>query len=135
AVWHCWLVQQWMPGTYFALLARLALKEGYLLRTAGQASSGTCGSAVSLVGIACLLATLAGCTRAHYRQQADRDAYYLTDEKLMAAGDAPGECRIDIDPRSRMYSPYNPDRPPMPPDDPTSHRYMEVVDGMRNAPQ
>lgn len=85
--------------------------------------------------IACLLATLSGCTRSHYRIQADRDAYHLTDQKLVAAGDAPGEFRIDIDPRSRMYSPYDPDFPPMPPDDPTSHRYMEVVDNKRNAPQ
>ncbi|MEX2170551.1 MAG: hypothetical protein WD851_14645 [Pirellulales bacterium] len=85
--------------------------------------------------VASLLAVLAGCTRSHYRTQADRDAYCLTDQKLTAAGDVPGEFRIDIDPRSRMYSPYDPDFPPMPPDDPTSHRYMEVVDGMRNAPQ
>lgn len=87
-----------------------------------------------LVGLVSMLA-MGGCTRSHYRTQADRDAYELTDQKLLAAGDPPGEFRINIDPRSRMYSPYNPDYPPMPPDDPTSHQYMDVVDGMRNAPQ
>ncbi|MCZ6855862.1 MAG: hypothetical protein O7G86_18260, partial [Gammaproteobacteria bacterium] len=34
---------------------------------------------------------------------------------------------IDIDPRSRYFDPYDPDRPPMPRDDPASHEYMRLV--------
>lgn len=63
-----------------------------------------------------------------YRRQADRDANCLVDVKSAAVGVTPGEYRIDIDPRSRMYDPNNPDCEPMPPDDPTSHQLMECVD-------
>lgn len=82
---------------------------------------------------ACCLAALVGCSRTFYRQQADRDAYCLVDSKSPSAGAVPGEFRIQIDPRSRMYDAYDPDREPMPPDDPQSHRYMEVVDCKKNS--
>jgi hypothetical protein len=78
------------------------------------------------VAAALLLAT--GCSRTFYRQQADADAYCLTDAKATVVGAAPPTYRIEVDPRSRMYDPNNPDVEPMPPDDPVSHRYMEVVD-------
>ncbi|NOZ40048.1 MAG: hypothetical protein GXP24_07470, partial [Planctomycetes bacterium] len=63
-----------------------------------------------------------------YRRQADRDANCLIDVKSAAIGVTPGAYRIDIDPRSRMYDPNNPDCEPMPPDDPTSHQLMECID-------
>lgn len=69
-----------------------------------------------------------GCSRPFYRKQADADAYCLTDQKAAVIGADPYELRIDVDPRSRMYDPNNPDVEPMPPDDPASHRYMECVD-------
>jgi hypothetical protein len=72
--------------------------------------------------------TIAGCTRPFYRQQADADAYTLTDQKAFVVGSAPETFRIDIDPRSRMFDPNNPDLEPAPPDDPTSNRYMQCVD-------
>jgi hypothetical protein len=76
-----------------------------------------------------LLSLLAiGCSRPFYRKQADADAYCLTDQKAAVVGSDPLEFRIDVDPRSRMYDPNNPDIEPMPPDDPASHRYMECVD-------
>jgi outer membrane protein TolC len=74
------------------------------------------------------LAAASGCSRTFYRQQADADAYTLIDPKAQVAGAAPATYRIDIDPRSRMFDPNNPDVEPMPPDDPLSSRYMEVVD-------
>lgn len=81
----------------------------------------------------CLLATLlivsVGCRPpSFYRRQADQDANSMVDLKSTAIGVAPGEYRIDIDPRSRMYDPNNPDCEPMPPDDPTSHQLMHCVD-------
>jgi hypothetical protein len=38
---------------------------------------------------------------------------------------------IEIDPRSRYFDPHDQDRPPMPQDDPASHEYMRMVDGMK----
>lgn len=76
--------------------------------------------------IACVFAT--ACSRPFYRQQADADAYCLTDQKAALAGSSPDEYRIAIDPRSRMFDPNNPDMEPQPPDDPTSARYMRCVD-------
>jgi len=89
-------------------------------------------AALLTLAISCL-ATGAGCSRTFYRQQADSDAYCLVDSKSPSAGAVPGEYRINIDPRSRMYDPYDPDVEPMPPDDPQSHRYMEVVDCKKNS--
>ncbi len=79
------------------------------------------------------LAVLGGCSRTFYRQQADHDAYCLVDTKSPSAGAVPGEFRIEVDPRSRMYDPNDPDREPMPPDDPQSNRYMQVVDCKKNS--
>ncbi|MDP6717961.1 MAG: hypothetical protein QGF59_04890, partial [Pirellulaceae bacterium] len=38
---------------------------------------------------------------------------------------------IDIDPRSRYFDPYDPDHSPMPQDDPVSHDYMHLANGMK----
>ena len=75
-----------------------------------------------------LAVAAAGCSRPFYRQQADRDAYCLTDQKAAVINADPREYRIEIDPRSRMFDPNNPDVEPMPPDDPASNRYMQCVD-------
>ncbi|MEM8944393.1 MAG: TolC family protein [Planctomycetota bacterium] len=86
--------------------------------------------AISKLLIGLLLLSLpCGCRKpSFYRRQADRDANCMVDQKSAAAGVAPGEYRIDIDPRSRMYDPNNPDCEPMPPDDPTSNQLMQCVD-------
>lgn len=84
--------------------------------------------------ITLLLASAFGCTRAHYRRQADREVNCIVDHKAEAVGSAAGQFRIDIDPRSRMYDPNNPDCPPMPPDDPISHQLMHCVDCKPGSP-
>lgn len=38
---------------------------------------------------------------------------------------------INIDPRSRYFEPYSQECPPMPEDDPASHRFMHCVDGKK----
>ncbi|MEO0530606.1 MAG: TolC family protein [Planctomycetota bacterium] len=85
----------------------------------------------------CLLALAAvaavGCSRSNARLRADRDAYQLIDQKSTVSGGELGQYRIGIDPRSRMFDENDPDCPPMPPDDPVSHRYLECVDGKRGA--
>jgi hypothetical protein len=84
--------------------------------------------------IALLVVILSGCTRAHYRRQADREVY-----GLIACGTEDPRWKLQdytINPKadSRMFDPNNPDRPPMPPDDPTSSKLMQCVDGMRGWP-
>ncbi|MCE9524813.1 MAG: hypothetical protein K8R36_02015, partial [Planctomycetales bacterium] len=76
-----------------------------------------------------------GCSRAHYRRQADAEAFALTAEKVTGPhSDLGGHISIAIDPRSRMYDPYNPDRPPIPEDDPDAHAFMHTVDGKNGWP-
>lgn len=87
------------------------------------------------VACAVLLTVLpGGCSRAFYRQQADREVYCLENQASRAVGHAMGEFSIRPSPESRMFDPDNPDCPPMPPDDPVSHRLMHCVDGKRGWP-
>jgi hypothetical protein len=81
-----------------------------------------------------LLTSATSCTRPYYRRQADREVNCIIDHKSMALGSAPGEFRIDVDPKSRMFDPNSPDCPPMPPDDPISHQLMNCVDCKPGAP-
>lgn len=75
----------------------------------------------------------AGCTRDFYRVRADQDAYGLIAQKR-----APHWCLEDysVQPRpdSRMAYPFDPDRPPQPPDDPAAHELMHQVDGKAGWP-
>ncbi|MFP6762604.1 MAG: TolC family protein [Planctomycetaceae bacterium] len=70
-----------------------------------------------------------GCSRSDYREQADRDAYDVIEERNHDSRWAAARYGIEIDPRSRFYDVYDPDNSPMPTDDPASHRYMHQVDG------
>jgi len=85
----------------------------------------------SLLLLALLLSL--GCSRAHYRRQADRDVHCLIDQKGLRAESTPGEFRLPVDPRSRMYDPHDADCPPMPPDDPAAALYLKCVDGKRGS--
>ena len=89
--------------------------------------------AAAIVLLAAMIC-ISGCTRAYYRKQADAEVNCIIDHKAVAVGSAPGEFRIDVDPRSRMYDPNDPDCPPMPPDDPISHQLMNCVDCKPGAP-
>jgi hypothetical protein len=74
-----------------------------------------------------------GCNRAHYRTRADQEVDNLISEKIFDA-DSPPIRSIQMDRASRMFDPFNPDRPPMPEDDDVSHRYMRVINGMNHYP-
>jgi len=79
---------------------------------------------------------LPGCSVNHYFRQADREAKCLIAEKSFdPRWAAPPDFNVRMDPRSRFYDPCNPVRPPMPPDDPASHRYMHCVDGKKGYPR
>ena len=91
---------------------------------------------VHLVRLLAALALLAsgapGCTRGRYYVQADREVSTLLAEKSCDPRWAvPANYTVRQDERSRFYDAYNQIFPPMPPDDPTSHRYMHCVDGKK----
>ena len=90
--------------------------------------------AAAWLALVSMLAPSLSCTRPYYRRQADREVNCIIDSKSVALGEAPGEYRIDVDPKSRMYDPNSPDCPPMPPDDPISHQLMHCVDCKPGAP-
>jgi hypothetical protein len=85
----------------------------------------------SLVGVVSL--AFIGCSRPYYRKTADLETNCLIDQKVAVAG-VPDVRRVPVDRASRMFDPFNPDRPPMPEDDPTAHRYMEMVDRKKHYP-
>jgi hypothetical protein len=74
-----------------------------------------------------------GCNRAHYRNRADQEVRGLIQEKVADAC-APSIRDIQIDRASRMFDPFNPDRPPMPEDDNVAHQYMKVLNGRKHYP-
>lgn len=80
-----------------------------------------------------LLLETVGCSPSFYRQQADEESYCLTNQKAALADADPGSYSINVNPRSRMFDPYDPDREPQPPDDPTAHLLMECVDGKKGS--
>ena len=90
--------------------------------------------------IACVVVTATcivvamGCTREHYRRQADREVYALVDCASSDPRWPVDDFTIQPDPMSRLYDPNNPNCPPMPPDDLTSHGYMECVDCKKGWP-
>lgn len=86
-------------------------------------------SSVLLAGIG----LLSGCNRAYYRNQADEETYAIIDQKAACTNDGSVQ-RLPVDPRSRMFDPFNPDRPPMPEDDPIAHHYMEIIDKKKHYP-
>ncbi len=77
---------------------------------------------------------LTGCQRAFYRERADAEAYTLIGEKTMHRRAQLPRFEIGIDPRSRMFDPFDPDYEPMPPDDPDSNQYMQCADKKKGYP-
>lgn len=82
---------------------------------------------VAVLGASVLSST--GCTRTFWRKQADRDSYSAITEKLNDPRWALPRIDVNADPRSRFYSPYDPDCEPLPPDDGAANVYMNWVDG------
>jgi hypothetical protein len=74
-----------------------------------------------------------GCTRTYHRTRADIETSTIVSEKVDTVG-TPAIRNVQVDRASRMFDPFNPDRPPMPEDDPVSHRYMQFVDGKKHYP-
>ena len=84
----------------------------------------------SVLVLTLLLTNLTGCSRSFYRKQADHEALYILKEKGNDERWSMKDFSIKIDPKSRMYTNYDPDNPPMPQDDEAASAYMKEVDGM-----
>ncbi len=91
---------------------------------------GTRPTWVMLLLLASAPTLLCGCSQTEYRLQADAEAYETIEERNEDSRWATRKIDIDLDPRSRYFDPYDPDHSPMPLDDPTSQRYMHVVDDL-----
>lgn len=82
------------------------------------------------VGIAAILCGLPlGCSRAFWRDQANRDSYRVVESRMTDPRWVLPRISVTPDPRSRFFDPYDPDNPPLPPDDPAAHFYMHRVNG------
>ena len=79
-----------------------------------------------------LLCLVIGCGRAWYRRDADRETYAALEERNYDPQWHVPYFSLNPNPASRLYDPYDPDYPPMPPDDPAAYQYMLRVNGMRN---
>lgn len=84
----------------------------------------------SILFLATVVAGGGGCSRGRYYSQADREVKVLLAEKACDPRWAlPANHSVRSEKQSRFYDTFNELFPPMPPDDPTSHRYMHCVDG------
>ena len=93
-------------------------------RRVTQASAVRLGMAVLMIALA------ASCTPAHYRRRADRETYQAIEERLDDPRWAVPSVSIQPHPESRLADHFDPDYPPIPPDDPVAHRYMLCSDGI-----
>ncbi len=95
----------------------------------GSISAGRARMACGRFGVAMLLFCLIGCSRTNYRLRADRQVYDIMRERAIDWRWRLPERRVEADPRSRMADPFNPDREPIPPDDPAARLY-QVTNGL-----
>jgi outer membrane protein TolC len=82
-------------------------------------------------GLIALLLLTCGCTRTMYRNWADRETYGEVEERNADPRWHIDDVRVYGDPRARFYDPFNPDHPPMPPDDPAADQYMVRANGIK----
>ncbi|QDV65615.1 TolC family protein [Crateriforma conspicua] len=76
----------------------------------------------TMLGAVCL--SVGGCTRKHYRTQADCDVEAIYQEKRAEeAWNLPRLPGIQVDPRSRFFDPSPEDCPALPPPEPRLHGY------------
>jgi outer membrane protein TolC len=79
------------------------------------------------------VACAGGCTRSFYRRSADRETYNVISQHSDESRWPIANDSITPPPESRLYDPYNPDRPAMPPDDPAADRFMMWPNGIRGS--
>jgi len=90
-----------------------------------------CRTDATLAVAGLLVVAASGCNRALYRQRADCEVYGLVECANRQTRTPLEKYTIRPDVESRFFDADCPDLPPMPPDDPVSHRLMHCVDGKR----
>ena len=87
------------------------------------------------LGTAVLLCASVGCVRSFYRKSADHEVSRAIAEKAekLNAPDLPQQTNVVASAESRLFDAFDPDHPPMPPDDPLAHELMIKVDGKNGA--
>ena len=96
-------------------------RQGGRSRTIG---AGACATAVA-VGVAM---TMIGCSRSYYRNYADKDVYAIERERAVDPRWRVPARPVEADPKSRIGDPFDPDREPIPLDDPAA-RLFQVTNG------
>lgn len=94
-------------------------------------TSNSTKAALGLLSLVCVLASIGCERRQYYRNQADREVDCIIQTASQDPRWSMPGVQVTMDPRSRYYDPNNVDCPPMPLDDPASHRYMHCVNGMK----
>src|SRR5439155_3674121 len=79
-----------------------------------------------------LLCLAIGCGRAWYRRDADRETYAALEERNTDPQWHAPYFSLNPHPASRLFDPYDPDYPAMPPDDPAANVYMDRANVTRN---
>ena len=110
---------------------KMAISEQDILRTLMKSRNRIAAAWVMPVLLVSVIIAVSGCSRTEHRIQADREAYNVIAERNVDPRWRAADYSIEIDPRSRYFDPHDPDRPPMPPDDPASNQYMHLVDGKK----
>src|SRR5207245_9653727 len=88
------------------------------------------GAALLLTRVIIVLCLMGGCGRAWYRRDAYRETYDTTQEHITDPRWEAPYLSVNPNPASRLYDPFDPDFPPMPPDDPAASQYMVRANGM-----
>ena len=89
-------------------------------------ATGCSRSAQALLAVMLMLVG-SGCSRMFWRSQADFDTYNLLQRKQFDPRWTIPRTTVEADPRSRFFDPFDPDCPPLPPDDSAASQYMQVV--------
>ena len=80
-----------------------------------------------------LAVVLAGCSRSHYREAADAETYPIINERVVVPAYDVGRTQVEPAAGSRLADPFDPDRPPKPPDDPSAALFMDRPGGMQGS--
>ncbi len=80
-----------------------------------------------------LVLLASGCSRASYRRAADHETYHAIAQHSDETRWPIVSPNITPPPQSRLFDPFDPDHPPMPPDDPAAYRFMMRPNGVRGS--
>ncbi len=100
---------------------------------ADRSAGGRCALHAVLAACALAAAGLPGCSRGHYRRDADRETYQILADKTEASQQAIPSLSIEPASSSRLADPTDRDHPPLPPDDPIAHRVMHCPNCLRGS--